>query len=477
MARTAVVVGSGPNGLTAGVVLARAGYQVRVLEARDQPGGGTRSAELTVPGLLHDVCSAAHPTGAASPAFRALDLHRHGLRFAHAPVEAAHVLDGGRAASLLRDLDATATGLGVDDQAWRRTFAGPVDRVDDLTDAILGPLLRVPRHPGALARFVPRAVLPATGLVRGWRTEEARALVAGMAAHAGLPLDSAGTSGIALLFGMLGHTVGWPVAVGGSQAISVALIAALAEAGGTVETGRRVTRLPSADLVLLDTSPEDALRIAGPMVPHRVARAYRRWRRGGAAYKIDLAVRGGVPWSAPDARRAGTVHVGGTFEEVHAAELAVRAGRMPQRPFVLVGQQYLADPGRSDGDLHPVWAYGHVPFGSTARATDAVLGQIERFAPGFRDSIEHFAVRTPAELAAENPNHPGGEIGGGAATLRQTLLRPRAALDPYRIADHVYLCSSSTSPGAGVHGMCGYHAARHAIADHAGAAGVSASRR
>ena len=463
----AVVVGSGPNGLTAAVVLAQAGLSVTVLEAADQIGGGTRTAELTKPGLLHDICSAVHPFGAASPVFRSLPLERHGLEWRWPEVDLAHPLDGGRVGVMHRDIAATAEGLGADGAAWRQVFGGVAARFDDLADDILGPIVHVPRHPVTFVRFGLRALWPATVLAKRFRTDEARGLFAGIAAHVIHPLSRPATAAAGVMLTASGHHVGWPVAAGGSQSVTGALASLLAELGGTVQTGVRVAslaQLPPARLRLFDTSPGGFLAIAGDEVPSGVQRAYRRWRHGPASFKLDLAVEGGVPWTAEAARRAGTVHVGGPIGEIAVAEAEVHRGRMPERPFVLVGQQYLADPQRSVGDLHPVWAYAHVPKGYTGDATELMLRQLERFAPGVRERIVAQHVMSPADFAGYNANYMGGDISTGANDLRQMLFRPRVALDPYATGiPGTYLCSAATPPGAGVHGMGGYHAARRAL--------------
>lgn len=463
MTHTAVVIGSGPNGLAAAIVLAKAGLDVTVLEAADEIGGGTRSAELTIPGLVHDVCSAIHPMGVASPFLQSLDLGRHGLEWMWPEVDAAHPLDGGRAGVLFHDLDHTVDHLGVDGPAWRKLFEPMTEHADELMAELLGPILHVPRHPVQLARFGLRALLPATAVARRWKTDEARGLFAGLAAHAIRPLGSATTGGLGLTFGVTSHGYGWPAAKGGSSAIARALAAELAEHGGRIETGHHVTDLPDADVVMFDTSPQAAADIAGDRVPSRIVRTLRKWKAGPGVFKVDLAVQGGVPWTNEWCHRAGTLHLGGTIEQISAAEKQVAAGQMPERPFVLVAQQYVADPSRSVGDIHPVWAYAHVPAGYDGDATEAVISQIERFAPGVRDRIVGQATTSPAQWEAYNPNYLGGDIGGGANTPWQLLMRPRMSPHPYAIGPGLYLCSASTPPGAGVHGMSGFHAATLAV--------------
>jgi phytoene dehydrogenase-like protein len=463
----AVVVGSGPNGLAAAVTLAQAGLSVTVLEAADTIGGGTRSAELTVPGVLHDVCSAVHPFGVASPYLQSLPLADHGLEWRWPAVDLAHPLDGGRAGVMLRSLDETVTGLGTDGAAWRRSFGPLARRFPTLTTEIFQPIIHVPKHPVDLARFGLRAALPATMFARRFATDEARGLFAGCAAHIFTPLSWPATAAVGATFIAAGHHDGWPVAAGGSQSITSALASLLTSLGGTIETGVRVSsleQLPPSRISIFDTSPAGLVAIAGDRLPSRTRRAFNRWRNGPAAFKVDLAVEGGIPWQADACREAGTVHLGGTFEEIAAAEAQVHRGEMPERPFILVAQQYLCDPSRSAGDVHPVWAYAHVPNGYPHDATETVLKQIERFAPGVRDRIVGQHVTTPAEFEAYNPNYAGGDIAGGANDPRQLLLRPRIAIDPYATGiPGVYLCSASTPPGAGVHGMCGHNAARSAL--------------
>lgn len=463
----AVVVGSGPNGLAAAAALAREGYRVTVLEAEPTIGGGTRSAELTVPGLIHDVCSAVHPMAVGSPFLRSLGLERHGLEWRQPEVDLAHPLDDGTAGVMLMSVADTERALGRDGPAWRRIFGRPSASFDSLSSDLFQPVIHLPRNPLRLVRFGIPAATPATLLARTWKTPQARALFGGVAAHAYAPLNRPMSSsvGMALICGC--HAFGWAVARGGSQAIADALASYITEHGGTIETGVRVRSLadlPPADAVMLDLSPSGVAELAGDRLPGRVARAYRRYRHGPGAFKVDFAVREGVPWANEDARRAGTVHCGGTFEEVAAAERDVNRGRMPDRPFVLVAQQYLADPERSEGDLHPIWAYAHVPSGWKEDATEAVISQIERFAPGFRERIVATAVRDPAEIEARNANYSGGDIITGANDPVQVLFRPRFALDPYETGiPGVYICSAATPPGAGAHGMNGYNAARSAL--------------
>lgn len=461
---TAVVVGSGPNGLAAAVVLARAGIDVTVLEAEDEIGGGTRSGELNVPGVLHDICSATHPTAVASPFFQSLDLGRHGLEWLWPEVDAVHPIDGGRAGVLFRDLDRTVEGLGVDGPAWRKLYEPLTRHGDELIGEIFGPIVHVPKHPILMAKFGLRALQPASWIAHRWQTDEARGLFAGLAAHALHPLNRPTTGGLGLMFGMTSHAYGWPVAKGGSASIAAALAADIVEHGGTIETGHRVTELPQADIVIFDTTPDAALRIAGDRIPARVRRPLKRWRTGPGVFKVDFAVEGGVPWTNEWAHRAGTLHLGGTFEQLNAAEREAHAGRMPERPFVLLCQQYLADPGRSAGDVHPVWSYAHVPNGYTGDATEAIIAQIERFAPGFRERIVARTVSTPADLEAHNANYLGGDIGGGANDPWQLVMRPRFSTNPYSLgAKGLYICSASTPPGGGVHGMGGFHAATAAV--------------
>lgn len=464
---TAVVVGGGPNGLAAAVALAKAGVQVTLLEAATEVGGGTRSGEAILPGLLHDHCSAFHPMAAGSTFLNGLGLESRGLSWRWPEIDCAHPLDDGDAGVLWRSIARTADGLGADGGRWQLLFDRPSAGYDSLAEDITGPMLRLPKHPLRLARFGAPSVLPASLLARFFGTERARALFGGVASHAFQPLHRPLSSAIGLGILTAGHRYGWPVAAGGSQSIAAALASLLSELGGKIETGISVTRasdLPAAEVVLFDLAPGAVADILGDRLPQRVARAYRRYRHGPGAFKVDFAIEGGVPWLNADARRAGTVHVGGGFQEIASTERDVSAGRMPERPFVVVGQQYLADPGRSVGDVHPLWTYAHVPNGFTGDATELIIAQIERFAPGFRDRIVGERVRTTTEMAVHNPNFVGGDILTGAKDVAQLILGPRPAWNPYGTGvPGVFLCSAATPPGPGAHGMCGAHAAGEAL--------------
>ncbi|OSC40805.1 phytoene desaturase family protein [Mycobacterium decipiens] len=464
---SAVVVGAGPNGLAAAIHLARHGIEVHVLEARDTIGGGARSGELTVPGVIHDHCSAFHPLGVGSPFWKEIDLGRYGLTWRWPEIDCAHPLDDGTAGVLYQSIAQTVAGMGPDGTRWRSAVGDLAAGFDELAQDLLRPVLNVPRHPIRLARFGPRAVLPATAMARWFRTEQTRALFGGAAAHVYSRLDRPLTASLGLMILASGHRYGWPVAQGGSGSIATALGAALTAHGGKVSTGVTVTGrndLPDADIVMLDLSPAAVLQIYGDVMPTWIKRSYRRYRQGASAFKVDFAIEGDIEWTNLDCRRAGTVHLGGTFSEVADAECQRAQGKMPQRPFVLVGQQYLADPSRCAGNVNPIWAYAHVPFGYAGDATAAVVDQIERFAPGFRDRITATVSTSTSELRAYNRNFIGGDIIGGANDRLQVIFRPRVALDPYAIGvPGVYLCSQSAPPGAGIHGLCGYHAAESAL--------------
>jgi len=464
----AVVVGSGPNGLAAAITLAAAGLEVEVLERADVPGGGTRSVHATIDGLLHDECSGFHPLAVDTAFSRAVDLTEDGLRWRWAEVQYSHPLDGGRGAAVWRDLDRTVAELGGAGRSYRRLFGPLTERFDRIVAEFLQPMVHVPRAPLALARFGAYSLMPATWLARRWRGDEAaRALFAGVAAHAFRPFGSPLSSAIGIALGTAAHRFGWPVAEGGSGSISAAMVARLERLGGTVRTGVEVTdrsALTGADVVMLDTSPSAAAAILGDTLPGRVARAYRRFQHGPGAFQVALAVEGGIPWAHAESRSAGTVHVGGSFEEIAQAERLTARGQMPERPFLLLGQQSNADPDRRSGDVHPIDVYAHVPAGFTGDATEAILAQIERFAPGTRDRIVGMSVRSTEAIVRDNPNYVGGDIVSGANTPRQLIFRPRIAIDPYATGvPGVYLCSAATPPGAGAHGMAGWNAARSAL--------------
>ncbi|MDH3500302.1 MAG: NAD(P)/FAD-dependent oxidoreductase [Acidimicrobiia bacterium] len=465
---SAVVVGSGPNGLAAAITLAGAGLHVTVLEGADTIGGGTRTEELTLPGYLHDVCSAFHPLGVASPFFAGLPLSDFGLEWRVPEVQVAHPLDDGTAGAVYQSVDRTAASLGDDGAVWARDIGGVAARWDALSSTLLGPLIRVPSYPLRLAWFGTRALWPATTyLQRRFDSPTARALFAGIAGHSILPLNRPFTASFGLLLGGLAHVAGWPVAVGGSSSITNAMRAYLESLGGEVLTRHAVesrSDLPAAAITIFDTTPTTVAAVYGDEVPGRVARRYRRFRPGPGAFKIDVATSQPIPWVGAEPRLAGTVHVGGTWEEIARAEAQVWRGEHPDTPFVLVGQQSVADPTRAPDGGDTVWAYCHVPSGSTEDMTDRIIDQIERFATGFRATIRLVRVMDSAALEARNPNYVGGDISGGAHDGFQLLMR--GGTNPYRTGvAGVYLCSSSTPPGAGVHGMCGWHAARQALSD------------
>jgi phytoene dehydrogenase-like protein len=469
----AIVVGAGPNGLAAAITLARAGRSVVVYEASSTPGGGARSAELTLPGFIHDPCSAIHPTAVASPFFRSLRLERHGLEWIHPDAPVAHPLDGGRAVVLERSVAATAgridaAGTGRDGHSWERLFNGPVRAAGDLAPELLGPPVHLPRHPVALARFGLPSLLPATTLARlAFRGPPARALFAGLAAHSMVALDRPVTASFGMAMGIFAHGFGWPMARGGSGRITDALVAELTGLGGTILTGHRVESLdalPQARAFLLDVTPRQLLAITGGRLPAAYRRRLGRFRLGPGVFKVDWALSDPIPWTAHGVGRAATVHLGGTMAEIARAESEVAGGRHPERPFVLLVQQTPFDPARAPAGKHTAWAYCHVPNGSAVDMTAAIEAQVERFAPGFRDLILARSTRDSAAMEAYDENYLGGDINGGLADWRQLLFRPVPALDPYATpARGIYLCSSSTPPGGGVHGMSGYLAARSAL--------------
>jgi len=468
----AVVVGSGPNGLAAAITLARAGLRVTVLEAFDEPGGGSRSAELTLPGFVHDVCSSIHVFGRISPFFADLQpaLAARGLRWIRPPAALGHPLDDGSAVLLRGDVDETARGLGGDGDAYRDLFGWMVEAAPTLLPDLLGPF-HVPLSPLRalrMARFGLVGLLPATRVARRFRGDAARALFAGIAAHSILPLTEPVSAAAGLVLGAAAHVDGWPFPEGGAGMLPRALVAELEALGGRVETGRRVAsvdELPPHRIALFDTSPGGLAAIARDRLPAGYRRRLEGFRHGPGVFKLDLAIDGPIPWRAPELLDAATVHLGGTLEEIARGEAEVAAGRVPDRPFVLLTQTSLFDPTRAPDGRHTVWAYCHVPNGSTVDATDRILGQIERFAPGFRDRILASVATGPARLETANANDVGGDIGGGRLDLRQLFTRPSLRiLDPYATPDAaIYLCSASTPPGGGVHGASGMLAARSAL--------------
>jgi phytoene dehydrogenase-like protein len=474
------VIGAGPNGVAAAITLAQAGMQVDVYEAQPTVGGAARTMELTLPGFRHDFGSAVHPMAAGSPFFNSLPLYQFGLEWIHSPSPLAHPLDNGRAVVLERDLAAVKVALGDDGRAWRRMMRPLVSHWNDLAQDILGPLVHLPRHPLLLASFGTKALLPATMLAKRFRGEPAKALFAGIAAHSFLPLDQPLSASFGLVLAAAAHAVGWPIPRGGAQAISDALASYFVSLGGTIRTSARVERfsdLPGYDLILCDVTPQQLLAMTEPYRGQPNAQqstlsdSYRRsladYKYGPAAFKVDYALSRPIPWDAPECARAATVHLGATLDEIAASEKSMANGRIAERPFVLLSQPTLFDPTRAPEGKHIAWAYCHVPNGSREDILERVEKQIERFASRFRDCVLERHISTPADLEAHDANLVGGDIMGGAATPMQLAFRPTARL--YRTSSpKVYLCSASTPPGGGVHGMCGYNAAKMALRDLAG---------
>ena len=459
----AIVIGSGPNGLAAAIRLAQAGWRTLVIEAADTPGGGTRTKELTLPGFLHDVCSAVHPTGIASPFFNSLELEQHGLEWIHPEIPLAHPLDGGHAAVLHRDVETTAQGLGRDAGAYRLLFSHIAERAHQFYPDVFSPI-GIPRHPLLLARFGIAAMQPAAMLAKMlFRTGEARALLAGNAAHSVLPLEHLFTSAIAVMLQMSAHAVGWPVAKGGSQSIANALVSKLKTLGGEVRCGwnvKSMDELPTSRVCLFDTSPRVMTQIAGSRLPSLYVNRLSRFKHGPGVFKVDYALSQPVPWINEACRKAGTVHVGGTLDEIRVSELASYEGRYADHPFVLVAQPGVCDSTRAPAGKAVLWAYCHSPASSTVDQTEAITAQIERFAPGFRDTILATHTYDSAEMEHYNQNYIGGDIVGGMATWSQIMTRPIASLCPWATPNReIFLCSSSTPPAGGVHGMCGWNAA------------------
>lgn len=464
----AVVVGAGPNGLSAAILLQRAGLSVLVLEAKGTIGGGTRSAELTLPGFVHDICSAIHPLAVGSPFFQSLPLDQFGLEFITPPIQAAHPFDDGTAAVLQQSVAETAQLLGADEQAYKKLIEPLVRDWPTLAVDVLGPL-RFPKHPFQMAAFGLDAILSAEQLAGRFKTKEARGLLAGMAAHSMLPLSKLATSAFALVLMTAGHQYGWPIPKGGSQTIANALAGYFCSLGGIVETSHPVHSMrdiPPARAVLFDVTPKQLLRIAGDKFSTLYRKQLEGYRYGMGVFKVDWALDGPIPFIAPECQQAGTVHIGGTFAEVAESEQLVASGKKADRPFVLLAQQSLFDATRAPAGQQTAWAYCHVPNGSTKDCTELIEKQVERFAPGFRDRILARHTMNTVQMEGYNANYIGGDINGGAADIGQLFTRPVISLSPYKTsAAGLYICSSSSPPGGGVHGMCGYHAARVALRD------------
>lgn len=466
----AVIIGSGPNGLAAAIAIARAGHSVLVAEARDTIGGGTRSEPLTLPGFVHDVCSTIHALAYTSPFFRTLPLEQYGLKWIFPLAPLAHPLDDGCAVILERSVEETSRTLGPDAAAYRRIFTPLVDNWHELAVDLLGPLPLPPRHPILMGRFGLRAVWSAEFFARNFfQGERARAVFAGMAGHSMMSFDKLISAAFGIVLTGSAHAAGWPIAEGGSQKLAEALAAYLRSLGGEILTGWRIEsmeELPESRAVLFDTSPHELLKIAGEQLPNRYRRNLEGFRYGPGVFKLDLALDGPIPWRASGCERAATLHLGGTFEEIAACEKEVAQGKIPERPYVLLAQQTLFDKSRAPEDKHTVWAYCHVPNGATVDMTERIEAQIERFAPGFRDLILARHTMNAVGLEEYNPNYVGGDINAGLQDIRQLFTRPTARRVPYSTPTKgIYLCSSSTPPGGGAHGMCGYHAAQAVLRD------------
>ncbi len=469
MSRKACVIGAGPNGLAAAIVLAQAGLQVDVLEAESTPGGAARTLELTLPGYRHDFGSAVYPLGVGSPFFSSLPLANHGLEWIHSPAALAHPLDDGTAVMLERDLDETKASLGIDGPAWDKLMRPFSECWSDLAPEILRPVSFLTRHPWLMARFGRVAVQSAQSVARRFRSQRTRALFAGLAAHSFLSLDEPLSAAFAILMAAPAHAVGWPIPRGGAQSLTNALCGFLSTFGSSVSTSTPVRSLaalanvfPNYDLLLCDLTPRQLAKVGGQRLSDSYKRRLGRYRYGAGAFKVDYALVAPISWKAPDCLRAATVHLGGSFEEIAASEKAIRIGQHPERPFVLLAQPSLFDSSRAPEGKHTAWAYCHVPNGSRVNMIEKIEDQIERFAPGFRDCVLARRVFSPADLESMDANLIGGDIGGGTMDIRQFLFRPTWRHYVTSARD-IYICSASTPPGGGVHGMCGYHAAKTAL--------------
>ena len=457
----AAVVGAGPNGLAAALALARTGRSVLVIEGADTIGGGTRTEELTLPGFRHDVCSAIHPTGIASPFFDEIGLD---VDWVHSPLPFTHPLDGGRVVALHRSVEDTAAQLGGDRSRYEALMRPMVDSIDELIEDVFAPMTVNPKHKAAFARLAAIGALPASVLARRFDTEETRALIAGLSAHSTAPFNTPATSAVGVVLAAVGHVHGWPIVRSGSVAISQSLATMLEDLGGKIETGRWVESVDDlpVELAFLDVMPPAAHRIGGDRLSPSSLRRLPKWKPGPGVFKVDWALDGPIPWADPLSGSAGTVHVGGTYQEVEAAERMAIRGEHAERPFVLMAQQSLFDDSRAPEGKHTAWGYCHVPNGSDVDMTGAIESQIERFAPGFKDLVLERSTRDSAAYQAHNPNCVGGDIGGGSFGLKKIM--QMGSRRPYQLGRDLYLCSSATPPGAGVHGMCGYYAVRAALA-------------
>lgn len=470
MSYDAVIVGSGPNGLAAAIALAEQGLSVHVIEAADTVGGGTRTKELTLPGFQHDICSAIHPMAAASPFLASLPLDKFGLEWIEPEIALAHPLDDRPAAAIYKSIDKTIENLEEDGSNYRALFEPFLERWDELAPQILAPFKLLPSSPLLMARFGMKALQPATRLATNtFETVRGRALFGGLAAHSTLPLENLTTSAIGMVLGIAGHVVNWPYPRGGSHAITKSMAAYFESLGGTITTGRKITalsELPRSHIAMLNLTPRQIMDLCNTNLTPEYMRKLNKFEYGVGVFKMDIALSEPIPWNDPACRKAGTVHLGGTLEEIAVSEKASNEGNHPEKPYVLVAQQSLKDDSRAPEGKHTLWAYCHVPNGSTRDMSEPILNQIERFAPGFRDCILEAHTMNTQAMHAYNPNYFGGDINGGRQDITQLFSRPANMFDPYRIPETtMYICSSSTPPGGGVHGMCGYHAAWAALKD------------